>query len=206
MILAASILMQGGTLTGTTQPVCYNISQAKCTQDANGVTIHCPGPGPGFNNLTTCVVASTCTPVLPSPAYCFAGQQVINPGATEVLKSTQVSNQGLFNFGAIGSAGIIAMVGVAVAVSVLAGFNILGSGLNQESIRILFFGGLLTGVWLFMSSLEGFVGGAANSFFTQLDKSTVAFGLPPFGTIGYVILTIFEVFGIASFISGGDSA
>ena len=203
IILAVSVVMQGIALTGSAQTVCYNITNASCTQNGSQVTYTCPPfTGKFGSKFTVCQVAPNCTNPLPSPAFCFLGVQYINPGDTLTVQATQTSGSGVFNFGAVGSSGLIAFIGVVVAIAVLSGFQIVGSGLNQMSTRILFFAGLMTGVWLFFSSLDGFLGGSNGSFFTQLNTQSAELGLLPFGTIAYVMLTVFEILGIGGYISG----
>lgn len=207
-VLVVSILMQGGNLMGATQNVCYNINQNQCSQNGHSVTFSCSiyRPGGGLLlNLTPCQIAPTCDNMYPSPAYCFFGVQYINPGDTLTTTVLQTSSQGFFAFGSIGFSGVVAMIGVAVAVSVLAGFNILGSGLNTQSIKIMFMGGLLSGAFLFVAGLEGFINGSSLSFFSQINAVTAPLIVIPLGTVFYIVLTFSELYGIAGFVSGGDA-
>ena len=188
--------------------MCYNINQNQCSQNGQSVTFTCSiyRQGGGLLlNITPCQIAPTCSSPYPSPAYCFLGAQYINPGDQLTTTVNQVSSQGFFVFGAIGSSGLIAMIGVAVAISVLAGFNILGSGLNTQSIKIMFMGGLLTGAFLFFAGLEGFITSSSLSFFSQLNAATSPLIFIPMGTVFFIVLTASEVYGIAGFVAGGDA-
>lgn len=195
--------MQGATLMGSTTPVCFQAQQNTCTVNNGVVTFTCPGPGPGFQNYTPCTISSSCSPMYPSPAFCYFGQQYINPGQVVTVNVNQVSGQSTFNFGSIGTSGFVSMVAVGVAVAALSGLTILGSGLNQASIQIMFVSGLLLGLWWFLANVDGFINDNPASFFVQVDKASIGAGQLPFGTIAYLILTLIECLGIISFTSWG---
>lgn len=204
-ILAILVILETSGLTGAVPNVCYNVSNSVCSVNGNSVTYSCPPKPFGQLYANPCQIASSCTPQIPSPAYCFQGAQYINPGTTMTVSVTQTAGQGLFNFGSVGLGGFIGMVAIAVSVSVMAGFNILGTGLNTMSVKILFIGGLLTGIYLFLGTVEGVLTGSATSFFIQINVSLASFSLPPLGSIAFILMSAFEVWGIVSYVSGNES-
>lgn len=205
-ILTVDIVMQGGTLTGQTIPVCFGQTTVGCTQNNNSVTYSCPTSK--INQ--PCDMGRTCKPALPAPAFCLGptfvypdGEEYLPAGATMVLSVTQASGQGILNFGQIGISGLIPMITVAVAVAVLSGLTILGSGLNTASIRILFIAGLILGIWFFFSGLDGFLSGSNASVFTALNNASTTWSILPLGTIFWVVLTLLETVGTITYLSRG---
>lgn len=198
LILSVDVLMQQGNLTGSVPNVCFSQSNTSCSQNGGQVTFTCIGPTP-------CQISSDCSSPLPPPAYCFLGVQWIGAGTTLTTNAKQVSQQGVFAFGSIGISGFVGMIAVAVAVAVLAGVTIFGSGLNQASIRIFFIGGLLMGLWFYFSTLEGFVSNNSASLFVQLNSMSTTWNIVPVGTVFYIILTLMETAGVITMISrAGD--
>jgi len=100
----------------------------------------------------------------------------------------------IFGFNINGGLAFIGFITVIIGVATLAGFNIFGSGLENESIQILAQGALLMGLWAILSGLEG-VGASSPDMFAQLDA---VFGL---GTVLYAVLTIMVLLGFAGTIS-----
>jgi hypothetical protein len=214
-ILIVSVLMNGGNLQGSAQNVCFNQNQTQCSQNGDSVTFSCPGAP----NTSPCRVPGTdnlCSPKYPPPVYClttaglpglpsFQGFEFINPGVTMTTKVVQQSGQGVFNFGSVGVDGLVAFIGVAVAVAVLASLTIFGSGFNSEGIHIMFIAGMLLGIWFFLAALEGFLTGSSTSFFSQINSFSTTWKLPPLGTIIWIILTAIETIGVVSFISRGGT-
>lgn len=204
IILLISIVMQGATVLGGTGSACFTIStSATCSQNASSVVFSCPI---GINVLlggivTTCPVSNSCVPAYPSPAFCFQGKQYILPGESVTVPATQVAGQGSFNFGSLGVGGFIDWIGIAVGVAVLAGFTIVGSGLNAASVKIMFISGLLLAIYVLLATQEGFISGGNLSFFTQLNRNvaigTVSLGL---GTLTYIAITLMETIGIITYI------
>ena len=100
-----------------------------------------------------------------------------------------------FGFSAVGPAGYIVLIGAVVAVAVLAGLTILGSGLQGESIQILFQAGLLLGIWTILSAAVAI---SPLNGFASIDGL-----LSGAGTGLYVLLTLIFVGGIAAAVSRG---
>lgn len=83
-------------------------------------------------------------------------------------------------------AGIIALIIVIVVLVAIIGLQIVGSGLNSESVRAIFLGTVYTSLWVFLSFLSaGFI-----------------FSILYFGALIYLLLTIFYVIGVIRNLSG----
>jgi len=90
-----------------------------------------------------------------------------------------------------------------VGLVALAGLTIFGSGTSTESVHIFFMGGLMLGIWIFISGLEGFLGGSKTSVFTQLNGPLTSPGGAGFGTEFYILLTLMYLFGFMGMVKRG---
>src|ERR1700676_1159609 len=165
-----------------------------------------------------CLVASSCSPAFPSPAFCFppgpsqylqVGNSVTVSYATAAAANggtpVQTSAQAFSNsflglvFAGIGPAGFIGMLIVVASVLALLGLAVFGSGFNSESIKILVVFGMTVGLWLLLSGAEGFVNGNPLSFFSQLNALFLSLG-----TGLYVLLTLVYVIGVLGFYTAAN--
>lgn len=172
---------------------------------------------PGYNSNACLLIAGVCT--LGNPSQSFTGgvfcattgglfspsNTYLESGASATISQQSQpvnSNNAIFNFASIGPTGFIAMVAVIIAVAVFAGFSILGSGLNSESIRLLAIGGFFVGLWAIMTAADGFLTGSQGSLFTQANLF-----LTGAGSILYIICSLLWVIGtVTTMSSGGGGA
>jgi hypothetical protein len=225
-VMVVSLLLGGGNLAGNASPyVICNQNTPACTQGGD-VTITCASTiinapcalgGTGPFSDKPCEV-----PPFPAPAYCvqnFAGGLLANKGFTTLLPAGQsitvpaavasgqfTSNSGaFFSFGlvSLSSNGFITALGVIVGVAALAGLTIFSSGEQSESIHILFMGGIMIGIWLFLSGLDGVLSGNPASFFVQLNSALTSPGNAQFGTELYIGLTFMYLMGFMTMVKRG---
>ena len=175
--------------------------------NVNVVTYQCVTQG-----FVPCKILPNCINPTPTPAWCFpwplslspgdAGT-FLNPGASLILTTGQIqqgqqAGSALFGLSVNGEDFTVVII-VGVGVAVLAGLTILGNGENQESIHILFMGGMLLGIWVILISLDGFLSGSPTSFFAQLNAWDANTGSVLFG-----FLSILYTMGIIGTISRGS--
>ena len=180
--------------------------------DANAGNLPISGGGV----LETCLVADTCTPVLPSPVYCAGGKQYLTlgtsvtvstadaaaaNGGTPVATTASLTSQGANFLFAMGPVGFVGLVTVAVGLAGLAGLQVFGSGLSSESIHILFVMGLVMGLWVILGAIDGFlqVPSSPTSFFNELNQL-----IPNMGTELYFVLTLIYTLGGVGTVSRGS--
>ena len=159
----------------------------------------------GGGRPNNCYIIAGFSCYVTSPFWCILGGSqagtYMDTGDTAVVGSssiTKLSNNGAasFNVGAIGPGGWIAIIGAVVAVAVLAGLTVLGSGLQGESIQIIFQAGLLLGMWAVLSAAV--VLSPINGF-ASIDNDLLAGA----GTGLYVLLTLIYAAGIGKAVSRG---
>lgn len=176
--------------------------------------------------LGICKILPTCDVTPPAPAWCvgdilqaiFIASATGNPGCVLNFASCGVflnagdnvfipittiagdlsSAGALFGFNVIGTNGFITMIGIAIGLVALASLTIFGSGMGSEGVHMLFIGGMLMGIWLILSGLEGFLGGNQGSMFAQLNLA-----ISGVGTFLYVIFTLSYTLGFVGTISRG---
>lgn len=201
VIMMASIFLQGGNFTSNTQQNVTICNVNGCVPPGTSTVITCN------NFLTPCQILPGCSSP-PAPAWCFpwpfnlipsnAGTW-LNAGATVVLTSTQVNaavtaNSALFAFGSIGPSGWTNIILIAAGIVTLASIAVFSTGMGPEGVHILAVSGVALGIWLFLSAMDGFITGNPNSLFSQLNLIKLA-GAAGFGTMLYVICSMFWVFG-----------
>jgi hypothetical protein len=205
---------------------CANPSQRNCIpQGAVGTAYYCdPGLGGFLPGLQACNILPSCgAPPYPPPAWCVsnvltaaiagclvqfiasgsAGCPVFLPAGFSVFIPTQqiassiTTGGAFFGFVGGGASGYISMVGVAVGIISLAGLTVFGSGEQGEGLHILFQGGMVLGLWLIISGLEGFPGGN-DAVFASLNSAVAGAG-----TFIWSMLTLSEVIGFLGLVSRG---
>lgn len=218
VVMLGAITVNGGTLLGSSVP--YTICNANtvtqgstCGLPANSpvLVFHC-----GNVLIGTCKIANTCkVPPYPAPAFCVGIPGILQttqlPPNTDLAvplvnagpAASNTPNGVFFNLGDIGPAGFIGVIGVIVGLVVLAGISALGIGTGFESVHILFIGGMMIGIWLFLSAIEGFLSGSKTSVFTELNTSMISMGGAPIGTAFYVLLTFLYFVGFMGMVKRG---
>lgn len=209
VVLVAFITASGGSLQGAASPfsIC-NPDQPACGVSSSSVTIYgCGG------STFPCKIADGChVPPFPPPAYCAGSvipiinlnlETTLIPANTTLTVPTVITTLPangaagfFFGFGQIGPSGFIALIGLIVGIVCIAGFAFIGTG--SESVHILFMGGLMMGIWIFLSGLEGFLGGSSTSFFVELNALSSGIG-----TAFYVALTFMYLLGFMSMVKRG---
>lgn len=170
-------------------------------------------PGAPCSITTPLDPSATCPSNPPPPSYCGPTIPVFHPiptwflpaGATVTILLNQTgntppntSNGVFFNLGTVGPSGFISIIGVILGIVCLAGITVLGTGAGTESIHILFMGGMMMGIWLFLSGLDGFGSSNPNSIFVELDALSAGSG-----TGFYIILTFLYFIGFAGMVKRG---
>lgn len=211
MIVALSIFMQGGLLIGNPNTSVNFCTGNLCAPPGSSTVITC-------NNLITpCKILPSCNNP-PAPAWCYPWPFSLLPfnagtwldaGATVVLSSNQfnaglTSSAAIFPFATIGPIGWVIIIIVAIGIAVLAGINVLGSGLSPEAIHILWMGGVLMGIWFILSAFDGFLSGTPTSLFSYLNGIVLSGQSVPFGTALWMICTLLWTLGVASMVSRGQ--
>jgi hypothetical protein len=207
VVMAVFVLISpGGVLAGTSQVTNCTAGSTNClgTPTPSAQTFYCPNSGVGPFPSGDCQISTVCINNV-SPAFCYPFPiSLIDPGTwlhpgdfVTISAAAQVGAGGaVFSFSSLGTSGFITMIGVAVSVAVIGGLTIFGSGLQSESIHILFMGALLTGVWLILAGLEGV--GSSGDIFAQLNAGIIGAGSAFFG-----ILTLCYALGIVGSVSRG---
>lgn len=227
LIMMVSIILGGannaGANPGNLQSGANSVNANFCANQINGSN-NCVPNGTSTvitcrNVFTPCKIAPNCIVPTPPPAWCFpwpfslipsnAGTW-LNPGATVILNSNQFNsgispNAAIFNFGSIGPSGWIIMIIIAVGIAALASITILNSGMGAEGVHVLILGALAVGIWGFLSLMDGFITGNPNSLFSGLNSITMHNSPLPagIGTLLYVLLSLFWVFGWIGLIDRG---
>lgn len=211
MVVILSIFMQGGILTGTPNTAVNFCTGSTCAPAGSTTVVSC-------NNLVTpCKILPGCSSP-PAPAWCFPWPLSLIPsnagtwldaGATVILTSTQfnagvTATTAIFPFTSIGPTGWIVLILIGVGVAVLAGLNVLGSGLSPEAIHILWMGGVSLGIWFILSAFDGFLTGSANSLFAYLNSIVLSGQAAQMGTALWMICTLLWVLGTVSLVSRGN--
>ena len=224
MLLAILMNGQGTPDTSAAQPVefCANPAQQNCIQQGSiGTSYYCSSPA---GVMQACKILPSCTtPPYPSPAFCLGNViqaigascaiQFITSGAagcgvylpanswvfipTGQVASSLTTAGAFFSFSSSGASGFIGMIGVAVGVISLLGLTVFGSGEQGEGLHILFIGGMVMGIWLVITALEGFPG-STELFFSSLNQAIAGAG-----TFLYVVLTLSVVIGFTGMVSRG---
>lgn len=87
-----------------------------------------------------------------------------------------------------GTGGMLILLGAAIAIVVVAGITVLGTGLSGLSQSILFLSVFYLGIWAMLSvAILNYVS-----------------GIPLFGMFFYLCITILYTIGFASEVTGGD--
>lgn len=229
VIMLVAILMNSTApaINGSaTASFCSNPSSSVTCQQPSGVTTVFCVPANIIQAIASCQILPHCSaPPYPSPAYCVndlgtalaagcffqfvasgsAGCPVFLPSyASVVLTNTQLisslsTSSALFAFSVSGTSGFIAIIGVAVGIISLLGLTIFSSGLQGESLHVLFIGGMVLGLWLLLSGIEGFAGGTSDMFFSAMNVAIAGAG-----TFFYVIMTFSVVIGFTGLVSRGS--
>lgn len=201
----ASSSAQG--LTGSGSATFCKAGQDCTVNNINGtasVTYFCPYGTPGLANGIACQILPSCVNNL-APAWCYPfpinllpdkGGTFLWQGESVTASTAQAAaGQGyaFFGFNTNGSLVFVGFIAILIGVAILAGFSILGSGLNQESIQIMVQGALWLGAWIILSGLEGV--GTAGDTFSQFNF------FAGFGTALYAIMTVMYLSGFGGVIS-----
>lgn len=203
---------------------CATPTQKNCIPAGSPGTSYFCDPTNILGFLQACKILNSCAvPPYPSPTFCIGdvltafsagcGLQFISAGAagcgvylpggfsvfipTAQIASSITANGAFFGFVGGGSSGFVAMIGVAVGIISLAGLTVFGSGEQGEGLHILFQGGMVLGLWLILSGLEGFPGGS-DQMFTSLNGAVAGAG-----TFLYSMLTLSVVIGFLGLVSRG---
>lgn len=115
-------------------------------------------------------------------SYSVNGTLIV--GGNETVVSTEAATVGI---SAIVSAGIITLVVTSIALAVVSGVTVLGSGLNTEATKAIWKSAAYFGLW-----------GLFSVFGLVLFGSIPVFGFPL-----YFLLTLFYSIGVLGSISGG---
>lgn len=85
--------------------------------------------------------------------------------------------------------GALSIIIIVILLGALVGINLMGSGLSDESVKLIIIGVAYTGIWLTFSAM---------SFSMLLD-------FPVYGVFIYIVLTIMFVIGVFQKYSGGNN-
>lgn len=221
LLSASAVPNQNGSATAT---FCSTPTQQNCVPaNSPGTTYYCD-PTNVLGYLQACKILPSCVaPPYPDPAFCIgdvisaAGAgclfQFIQQGsagcgvylkggfsvfiATKQIASSLSTTGAFFGYVGGGAGGFITMIGVAVGIISLAGLTVFGSGEQGEGLHILFQGGMVMGLWLLLSGLEGFPGGN-DVMFAGLNVAIAGAG-----TFIYALLTLSVVGGFLGLVSRG---
>lgn len=228
LMMMVSIVMQGGTLQGANaNAVICNPNSVVCNNSATGSTTFGCAPGVSVAGVSIfSLVGAPCSLPGPCPSSAFQtasntfcaldGKWLTPYGTTVTIPNSLLFNKPttsggpntqngvFFGFGNIGAGGFIAIIGIAIGITALAGVTIFGTGSSFEAVHILFIGGMLLAVWTVLSGIEGFVGGNATSLFTELNKPYISVEGIPFGTSFYVLITFMYMVNFILLVKRGD--
>jgi len=126
--------------------------------------------------------------IMGSGYYNSSGQQYyangsLIVGGNETQVTTEIAEVGMSG---IISAGVITLVATAVALAVVSGIQVFGSGLSNASVRAIFISAAYFGIWALFSVLA-----------LVLFMEVPVFGLPL-----YFLLTLFYSVGVVEKIGG----
>lgn len=126
-----------------------------------------------------------------SGATLFSTSIVQDTGGNIIVNgsTSTVALSGTVNIDVSALAGIIALIIVITVLVGVIGLQVVGSGLNSESVRVIFLGTVYTSLWTFLSFLS----------------AGLIIGIQVFGALIYMVLTIVYVIGVIRHL-GGSSA
>lgn len=210
LILVTSIVLQGGNLTTNGQNNANFCSANGCVAPGTTTVITCNnGLGQAF---APCKILPGCVNP-PAPAWCepwpislVAQGTYLNAGATVILTSSQVNSavsasSALFQFGSIGINGFTVMIIVVVGIVCLASITVFSTGMGGEGVHILAVSGMVLGIWIILSSIDGFITGNPHSIFAYLNQIPLdGFAV---GTFLYILCSFLWTFGWLSAFTRG---
>ncbi len=85
--------------------------------------------------------------------------------------------------------GALVILTIAIAIAIVAGIHVLGSGLSDTSQRLIFYSAIYLGIWAVFSILA----------------SPLLFAIASFGILIWIILTLMVVIGFAGEVSGSEA-
>ena len=227
LIMVIAILMNGSTPAFSGSSTAQICTQQNCPPPGSTGTSYFCQANNLIGLLQACKILPNCNaPPYPQPAFCIqdaisaagagcffqflangaAGCGVFLPSnsfvfiPTAQITSSLSSTAAFFTFTASGTSGFITIIGVATAIISLLGLTVFGSGEQGEGLHVLFMGGMVLGLWLVVSGIEGYVSGSPNELFFDSLNSAIQGA----GTFVYAMLTLSVVIGFTGLVSRGS--